>query len=111
MGEIVAAVVGLILAFYGAIELVGRLCCRILFSEDEEPETLTLWVNGTSAEYRVRRLAAWRWMLPLKGVELAVVTDEPEAACACEEVRVTHYTKKEWEKLCEIALQDENGTL
>lgn len=111
MGEIIAAVVGLILAFYGVVDLVGRLCCRILFSGGEKSETLTLWAEGNTAEYRVRRLSAWRWVLPPKSVELAVVTDDPETARLCEEVSLAHYTKKEWEKLCETALQDENSTL
>lgn len=107
MVEMLAAIVGLCLAFYGVVDLVGRLCCYILFTDCKVRETLVLVVGKTRAEYRVRRLAMWRWLYPISGFEVAVVTDDADTVRICEQVRLPSYTQKEWEKLCEIALQEE----
>lgn len=62
MWNVIGAVIGLLLAVYGAADLVMRLCWRLVFAGEEE--SLVLSVAGENAEYRIRRLAMWVHFCP-----------------------------------------------
>ena len=100
--EIVAATVALLLAVYGAADLVARVCWRLVFAGERESLILTV-AAGRDAEYRIRRLAAWVRLCPNGGFTPTVVlTEENESLMRlCEQLGL----------ICKIALQEETDTL
>ena len=102
MWELLAAVVALLLAVYGAADMMMRLCWRLIFAG--ECESLVLTVSpGREAEYRIRRLAAWARLCPNSGfVPMVVLTEDNEPLIRlCEQLGL----------VCKIALQPPNDTL
>lgn len=78
MWETIGAVIGLLLALYGAADLIARLCWRLVFAGESEP--LTLSVAGENAEYQIRRFAAWVRLRPAGGyLPTVVLTEENES--------------------------------
>lgn len=86
MWETIGAVIGLLLALYGAAELIARLCWRLVFAGEAEPLILSV-AAGEDAEYRIRRLAAWMRLHPT-GYTPSVALSEENAALRrlCEEL-------------------------
>lgn len=99
MWETVGAVIGLLLALYGAADLILRLCWRLVFAGKQEP--LTLSVTGDDAEYRIRRFAAWLRLRPTGGFSPTVILPDENAVLrqVCEELGLHVCTAKD----------DENG--
>ena len=93
--------IGLLLALYGVAELVLRLCWRFLFAGEDTPLVITVTVDDT-AEYRLRRLAAWVHLCP-KGFTPHIVLSAPSHLLCrlCEELGFT----------VESPLQDTESTL
>lgn len=112
MWEIVSGLLGLLLAVYGAAELITRVAYRWALAGREPHGYLLLPVRGarTDAEYLARRLRALRridgaWEPVLLDVGLtapaATLTRE-----VCARLSVTFATQKEWEELLKTALQE-----
>ncbi len=102
MWEIIAATIALLLAVYGAADLVARLCWRLVFAGKRE--TLILTVSaGDDAEFRIRRLATWARLCPNGGFTPTVVlTEENEPLKQlCERLGL----------ICKTALQESNSAL
>lgn len=107
MWESIGAVIGLLLALYGAADLIMRLCWRLVFAG--EAQRLTLSAAGEDAEYRIRRFAMWMRLRPAGGFTPTVVLpDENEQLQRlCEELGVQVCTAKD----LETALQQPDNTL
>lgn len=75
MWEMIAAVVGLLLAVYGTADLVARIVWRMVFGARTEPVTVSVAV-GEDAEYRIRRFAAWIRLCPNGGFDPTVLLSE-----------------------------------
>jgi len=101
MWETIGAVIGLLLALYGAADLLMRLCWRVVFAG--ETDAVTLSVAGEDAEYRIRRLAAWMRLCPNGGfTPIVVLTEENEPLIRlCTELGL----------ICKTALQESQGAL
>ena len=86
MWDWIVAMMGLLLALYGVAELIVRFCWRVLFAGEDAPLIFTVTVDDT-AEYRLRRLAAWVRLCP-KGFTPRVVLSEPSPLLfrLCEEL-------------------------
>lgn len=95
MWESIGAVIGLLLALYGAADLIARLCWRLVFAGEAPP--LTLSAAGEDAEYRIRRFAAWMRLRPAGGFTPTVVLpDENEQLQRlCEELGLQVCTVKD----------------
>ena len=66
---------GLLLALYGAADLIARLCWRLVFAG--EGESLVLSVStGEDAEYRIRRFAAWLRVCPTGFTPTVLLAEE-----------------------------------
>lgn len=102
MWESIAAVIALLLAVYGAADLVSRLCWRLVFAGERSALTLTVSADE-DAEYRIRRLAAWTRLCPNGGFTPTVVlTEENESLIRlCAGLGL----------ICKTALQDEKPAL
>ena len=89
MWDVIAAVIGLLLAVYGAADLTLRLCWRVIFAGEDTPFTVTVTVDE-SAEYRLRRLAAWMRFCP-KGFTPRVALTAPSESLKrlCEQLGFT----------------------
>ncbi len=99
MWDVIAAVIGLFLAVYGAADLVARLIWRLVFTG--EREMLMLSAASEDAEYRIRRFAAWIRLHPSGGYTPIVLLGEEDAHLQrlCEELGLLVCTAKD----------DENG--
>lgn len=98
----IASVIALLLAVYGAADLVSRVCWRFIFAGKREPLNFTVSVDG-DAEYRIRRLAAWARLCPNGGfTPIVVLTQENEPLIRlCTELGL----------ICKTALQESQGAL
>ncbi len=102
MWEIIASVIALLLAVYGAADLVVRICWRFIFAGEREPLSFTVF-SGDDAEYRIRRLAAWSRLCPNGGfTPIVILTEENEPL-----IRLC----KEMGLICKTALQEPEDTL
>ena len=111
MWEQLAAALGLLLAVYGAAELILRICYRLLFFEKGLPEVLVYHVSeNPQAEYRLRRLAAWLCLCPTGVFLVKVNTENPSLQKLCVQLRLPVVTEKE-QKQPETALQQEKDAL
>ncbi len=95
MWESIGAVIGLLLALYGAADLVMRLCWRLVFAGEVQP--LILSVSGEDAEYCIRRFAMWMRLRPAGGVTPTVLLRDEDAALRrlCEELGLGVCTAKD----------------
>lgn len=109
MGNMIAAVVGLLLALYGAADLIVRICYRVLFGRRTARGRLLLHARGKDAEYQIRRLAVWRYLVPDGGFDWVVVLSDTDSACQklCDELGFATVTEKEWMGMHESSLQSE----
>lgn len=98
MWESIGAVIGLLLALYGAAELLARLCWRLVFAGGTEPLILSV-TAGEEAEYRIRRFAAWVHLCPAGGFAPSVRLDgeSEELRRLCEDLGLTVYISKDSE--------------
>ena len=110
MGTTVVSVIGLLLALYGAADLSVRICYGLLFKNRAERDQLVLVVETRHAEYRLRRLALWRNLIPDGGYDMVVVYPSamPQVRVLCEELGITAFTEKEWNGMRKSALQSAN---
>ncbi len=107
MGTTIAAVVGLLLALYAAADLILRICYCVLFGRTARG-CLALHVREHEAEYQIRRLALWRYLVPHGGFDWAVVVpDDGAHQTLCRELGLTVYTEKEWAGMHKSPLQSE----
>ncbi len=95
MWETIGAVIGLLLALYGAADLLMRLCWRVVFAG--ETDAVTLSVAGENAEYRIRRFAAWVRLRPAGGFVPTVLLRKEDAVSErlCEELGLRVCTGKD----------------
>ena len=111
MWEQLAAALGLLLAVYGAAELILRICYRLLFFEKGESEVLVYHLpDNKQAEYRLRRLAVWLRLCPTGVFLIKVNTQNPDHQKLCEQLRLP-VMRENSEKLHKTALQEENSAL
>lgn len=107
--------VGLLLAVYGAADILWRLACRLLSFDREDTAYLLVPLCGerSDAEYQARRMRVMcrggygqhiRPILLDSGLtpESAALTQE-----ICRRLRVDFVDEKEWSKFLRTALQDE----
>ncbi len=112
MWEIVSGLLGLLLAVYGAADLITRLAYRWALAGREPHGYLLLPVRGerTDVEYLARRLRALQRMdSEWEPVLLDVGLTHSAAALTrevCARLSVTFVTQKEWEELLKTALQE-----
>lgn len=102
MWEMIASVIALLLAVYGAADLVSRVCWRFIFAGKREQLTFTVSAEE-DAEYRLRRLAAWARLCPNGGfTPIVVLAEENEPLIRlCTELGL----------ICKTALQEPDGAL
>ncbi len=100
--ETLCAVIGLLLALYGAADLILRGVSRLLFGKGEEP-----LVCPVRDEFRLRRLALWQQWVPSGGIRPAVLLceDDRQVRRLCTELGLNVITPKEWDEMCKSALQ------
>ncbi len=112
MTETVFYVAGLLLAVYGAGELLWRIVGRLFAFEEEERVYLLVPMSGerSDAEYQVRRAR----LLCRGGAVQPVLLDDgltPQSAALtreiCEKLNADFVDKKEWQEILQTALQDE----
>lgn len=106
--EAVCAVIGLLLALYGAVDLLLRCVYRLVFGKGEEHV-----VCPVRDELRLRRLAMWQQWAPSGGIRPTVLLCESDRQTRrlCEELGLCVLTQKEWDEMCKSALQVEESTL
>ena len=115
MGETVLFAVGLLLAVYGAADILWRIACRVVSFGQGEEAYLLVPMRGErdDAEYQARRVKVLcrggygqniRPILFNKGLtpQSAALTRE-----VCARLSVEFVDEKEWDDLLETALQDE----
>ncbi len=115
VGETVFFAVGLLLAVYGAADILWRIACRVLSFGKDEDAYLLVPMHGErdDAEYQARRVRILcrsgygqniRPILFDSGLtpQSAALTKE-----VCERLRVDFVDEKEWQDLLETALQEE----
>ncbi len=109
MWNTVAGVVGLLLAVYAAADLIVRICYRLLFTRRSERDVVVLHVQEDDAEYRIRRLAMWRNLMPNSGYKWVVLLPDtmPELRKLCSELGFAAFTEKEWMRMRKPSLQSE----
>ncbi len=115
MSETVFLAVGLLLAVYGAADILWRLICRILLFDKNEKAYLLVPLCGErdDAEYQARRarvLCRDGYGQHISPVLLDNGLTRRSAALAkqvCERLQVDFVDKKEWDELLQTALQDE----
>lgn len=110
MRETIPLAIGMLLAVYGAAQLLWHLACRLLCDDGGNNGYLVIPMSGNreDAEYHARRTAL------LRGYGFhPIVLDTgltPESATLTEEVcrrlRVDFVAEKEWQKMLENALQE-----
>jgi len=105
MWNTIAGIVGLLLAVYGVADLIVRVCYRLLFAS--ERDIVYMNVQGEDAEYRIRRLAMWRNLMPSSGYEWVILLpdDVPELQTLCAELKFSAYAQKDWMRIHKIPLQ------
>ena len=99
MWEVIGTTLGLLLALYGAAELIWRLCFCLLLGGCHRRDPILVPVEEEEAEYRLRRLAVWYRLCPNRGFEPIVLLSEENNVlrALCEELHLTVYTRTEWE--------------
>ncbi len=107
MWETIGAVIGLLLALYGAADLIMRLCWRLVFAG--KAESLIVSAAGEDAEYRIRRFAMWMRLRPAGVFTPTVLLREDDTALRrlCEELGLRVCTAKD----LQTALQAPNSAL
>ncbi len=106
--ETVAAVIGLLLALYGAAELCLCAVQRLVLGKATYP-----LICITREEGRLRQLRLWMHQAPC-GAFCPTVWCAPhdeQTRRLCEELSIPVVTEKEWQEICKIALQDGESTL
>lgn len=95
MWESIGAVIGLLLALYGAGELLARLCWQLVFAGETQPLVLSISVEE-DAEYRIRRFAAWLRLHPTGFTPMVSLSEEDTVLRQlCEELGLTVYISKD----------------
>lgn len=115
MWETVFFIVGLLLAVYGAADILWRLICRLLSFDREETAYLLVPLCGErdDAEYQARRarvLSRGGYGQSIQPILLDRGLTPRSAALTrevCERLRVDFVDEKEWNELLQTALQDE----
>lgn len=115
MTETIFFAVGLLLAVYGAADILWRLVCRILLFDRTEKTYLLVPLCGErdDAEYQARRarvLCRGGYGQCIQPVLLDTGLTPHSAALTkevCQRLRVDFVDEKEWSELLETALQDE----
>lgn len=101
--ETVAAVIGVLLALYGASELCLCVIQRLVFGKANYP-----LICITREEGRLRQLCLWMHQAP-RGAFCPTVWCAPndeKTRRLCEELSIPIVEQKEWQEICEIALQE-----
>ncbi len=103
----ISLILGLLLAVYGAAELLWRLACRLLCPCEETYLVIPLCGTRDDAEYLIRTAR-------LRGCGRLILLDRgltPDSAAltrtVCERLRAEFLTEKEWQEMLKTALQDE----
>lgn len=103
----ISLILGLLLAVYGAADLLWRLACRLLCPCKEACFVISLCGARNDAEYLIRSAR-------LRGCGRLILLDRgltPDSAAltraVCERLRVDFLTEKEWQEMLKTALQDE----
>lgn len=114
MSETIFFAAGLLLAVYGAADILWRLVCRLLSFDKEEKAYLLVPLCGErdDAEYQARRariLCRGGYGQRIQPVLLDGGLTPHSAALTkevCERLRVDFVDEKEWNELLQTALQD-----
>lgn len=115
MSETIVFAVGLLLAVYGAADMLWRLVCRILLCDKNDRAYLLVPLCGErdDAEYQARRarvLCRHGYGQSVQPVLLDRGLTPDSAALTkevCRRLQVDFVDEKEWDELLESALQDE----